>query len=48
MKRLIAKMLGEWVEAKDIGEKYPIWIKTGGRGHGWVTSYEEDGEEDVF
>ena len=39
---------GEWVEAKDIGENYPIWIKNGEKGHGWVTSYEKDEEEEVF
>lgn len=40
--------VGEWVEAKDIGENYPIWIKNGEKGHGWVTSYEKDEEEEVF
>lgn len=40
--------VGEWVEAKDIGENYPIWIKNGKKGYGWVASYEKDGEEEVF
>lgn len=39
---------GEWVEAQNIGKKYPIWIKNGERGYGWVTSYEKDGKEEVF
>ena len=39
---------GEWVEAQNIGKKYPIWIKNGERGYGWVTSYEKDGKEEVL